>query len=94
MKFIDKKSVRRYQQGGPVGQPMPAEGAPAPQGGQDQMMAQIEQIAVSLIQELGPDGAAMLAETIMAILQSQSAPVGDSGAPVFRQGGKLLRRVK
>jgi hypothetical protein len=83
--------IKKYQEGGP----MPA-GAPAPEaGGQDQMAAQLEQMAMEIIQSVGPEGAAMLAEMIMQMLQSQ-APVGApaEGQPVFRAGGKLARRVK
>ena len=68
----------------------PAEAAPAPeQGGQDQMMAQLEQMAMEIIQSVGPEGAAMLAEMIMAMLQQGGAP---QGQPVFRKGGKLVRK--
>ena len=82
--------IKKFQQG----RPMPAEAAaPAPaQGGQDQMMAQLEQMAMEIIQSVGPEGAAMLAEMIMQMLQSQ-APVGQpQGQPVFAKGGKLIRR--
>ncbi len=94
MRFIDKTAVRRYQQGGPMpADPAmagaPVEAAPAPaQGGQDQMMAQLEQIAMSLIQELGPEGAAAIAEMIMAMLQQGGAP-GPEAQPVFRKGGRI-----
>ena len=74
--------------------PAMAGAAPAPaQGGQDQMMAQLEQMAVEIIQSVGPDAAAMLAEMIMAMLQSQ-APVGApaEGQPVFAKGGKMKRK--
>ena len=80
----------------------PAEAAPAPeQGGQDQMMAQLEQMAMEIIQSVGPEGAAMLAEMIMAMLQQGGAPQGQpvfrrggapQGQPVFRRGGKLVRK--
>ena len=74
---------------------MPAEAAPAPaseQGGQDQMMAQLEQMAMEIIQSVGPEGAAMLAEIIMTMLQPQ-APVGAPvQQPVFKKGGKLIRK--
>ena len=92
--------VKKFQQGGPMpadpamaGAPMEA-GAPAPeQGGQDQMMAQLEQMAMEIIQAVGPEGAAMLAEMIMAMLQQGGgAPV--EGQPVFRIGGKIARRAK
>lgn len=94
MKFIDKTAVRRYQQGGPMpADPAmggaPVEAAPAPaQGGQDQMMAQLEQMAMEIIQSVGPEGAAMLAEMIMAMLQQGGAPA-EGAQPVFRKGGKL-----
>lgn len=67
----------------------PVEAAPAPaQGGQDQMMAQLEQMAMEIIQSVGPEGAAMLAEMIMAMLQQGGAPA-EGAQPVFRKGGKL-----
>lgn len=95
MRFIDKTAVRRYQQGGPMpaGDPAmagaPVEAAPAPvQGGQDQMMAQLEQMAMEIIQSVGPEGAAMLAEMIMAMLQQGGAPA-EGAQPVFRKGGRI-----
>lgn len=94
MRFIDKTAVRRYQQGGPMpADPAmagaPVEAAPAPaQGGQDQMMAQLEQMAMEIIQSVGPEGAAMLAEMIMAMLQQGGAP-GPEAQPVFRKGGRI-----
>ena len=78
--------IKKFQQGGP----MPAEAAPA-QGGQDQMMAQLEQMAMEIIQSVGPEGAAMLAEMIMGMLQ-QGGGAPAEGQPVFAKGGKLLRR--
>ena len=78
--------IKKFQMGGQVA----PEVAPAPeQGGQDQMMAQLEQMAMEIIQSVGPEGAAMLAEMIMAMLQQGGAP---QGQPVFRKGGKLARK--
>lgn len=80
-----------------MGGPMPAEAAPAPaQGGQDQMMAQLEQMAMEIIQSVGPEGAAMLAEMIMAMLQQGGGqPMGASqGEPVFKKGGIIARRIR
>ena len=97
MRFIDKTAVRRYQQGGPMpADPAmggaPVEAAPAPaQGGQDQMMAQLEQMAMEIVSQLGPEGAAMLAEMIMAMLQQGGAPA-EGAQPVFRKGGKMKRK--
>ena len=87
--------IKKYQAGGPMpADPAmagaPAEAAPAPeQGDQDQMIVQLEQMAMEIIQSVGPEGAAMLAEMIMAMLQQGGAP---QGQPVFRRGGKLVRK--
>lgn len=82
--------IKKFQMGGQVASE--AAPAPAPQGGQDQMMAQLEQMAMEIIQSVGPEGAAMLAEMIMTMLQSQ-APVGAPvQQPVFKKGGKLIRK--
>ena len=90
--------IKKFQQGGPMPASDPAmagapvEAAPAPaQGGQDQMMAQIEQMAMEIVQQLGPDAAAMLAEMIMAMLQQGGAPA-EGAQPVFRKGGKMKRK--
>ena len=88
--------IKKFQQGGqmpadPAMGGAPVETAPAPaQGGQDQMMAQLEQMAMEIVQQLGPDAAAMLAEMIMAMLQQGGAPA--EGQPVFRKGGKMKRK--
>ena len=83
------KSVKYLQDGGQMAAPA----QPAPQ---DQMMAQLEQMAMEIIQSMGPEGAAMLAEMIMQMLQSVQQPVDQApaGSPVFKRGGKLARRVK
>ena len=57
--------IKRYQEGGAT----PAAPAPAPQGGEEQMMQQLAQMAQEIIQQLGPDAAAMLAQVIMEMLQ-------------------------
>lgn len=81
--------IKKFQTGGVAPESTPA---PAPQGGQDQMIAQLEQMAMEIIQSVGPEGAAMLAEMIMTMLQSQ-APVGAPvQQPVFKKGGKLIRK--
>lgn len=80
--------VKKFQQGGE----MPAEAAPAAPAGGEQQMAPEEQLmmmAQEIIQQLGPEGAAMLAEAIMAMLQQGAAP---QQAPAYaRKGGKLVR---
>ena len=91
--------IKKFQAGGPMPaeaapmDPAMAGGAPAPeQGGQDQMMAQLEQMAMEIIQSVGPEGAAMLAEMIMAILQQGGG--APQGQPVFRRGGRIAYRTR
>ena len=87
--------VKKFQQGGPMPadpamDPAAAGGAPAPAGGgQEEMMAQLEQMAMEIIQSVGPEAAAALAEMIMAMLQQGAAP---QEQPVFRKGGKMKRK--
>jgi hypothetical protein len=87
--------VKKFQEGGMA--PAPEQGAPAPeQGGQPQGGGPEEQIAAmaqQIIEQLGPEAAAMLAQVIMQMLQGggeqpQQAPQGE---PVYaKQGGKLV----
>lgn len=94
-----KVNVKKFQAGGPMpeeaGAPMPAEaGAPAPEqgGAADQeaaMMEQLYQMAGEIIQQMGPEAAAMLAQAIMEMLQGGQAPAAE--APVFKIGGKMVR---
>jgi hypothetical protein len=100
-----KVNVRKFQAGGPMpeeqGAPMPAEAgaAPAPeQGGAGQeaaMMEQLYQMAAEIIQQMGPEGAAMLAQAIMEMLQGGGgeAPMpAPEEQPVYRKGGVLVSR--
>ena len=83
--------IKKYQTGGAA----PEAPVQAPDQGNDQMMQQIAQMAGEIIQQLGPDAAAMLAQAIMEMLQSAQAPVG--AAPEEQQfmrcGGKI-KKVK
>ncbi len=84
--------IQRYQEGGQA----PVAPAAAPAGGDEQMMQQIAQMAAEIVQQLGPDAAALLAEAIMQLLQgAQQEPVG--AAPQEQQfmrcGGKI-KKVK
>lgn len=71
--------VKKFQEGGAATQQQA--------GPEEQVMAMAQQI----IEQMGPEGAAMLAETIMQMLQGGGAPGGE--APVYaRKGGKLVRQ--
>lgn len=104
--FNNGRNVRYMQEGGMAPAPEEA-GAPAPEaggapagpeaGGQEQMMAQLQQMAQQIIQQLGPDAAAALAQMIMEMLQGgggapeEGAPA-EEGEPVYRNGGRLAYR--
>ena len=99
-----KVNVKKFQAGGPMpeeqGVPMPAEtGAPAApeQEAANQeaaMMEQLYQMAGEIIQQMGPEAAAMLAQAIMEMLQGDGgqAPMpAPEQQPVYKLGGKMVR---
>ena len=77
--------IKRFQEGGQA----PA----APQGGEQQGPGpeeQIMQMAQQIVQQLGPEAAAMLAQVIMEMLQGAGGEA-PQGEPVYaKQGGKLV----
>lgn len=83
--------IKFLQQGGAPA-PAPAEGgAPAQGGGPEE---QIAQMATQIVQQLGPEGAMMLAQAIAQLVQqAPAAAPAEGGQPQFaREGGKLVRR--
>ena len=90
------KLGRKFQEGGamPAPEAAPAEAAPAeaPQGGDP--MEQIYQMAAEIVQQLGPDAAAMLAQAIMEMLQGGGEAPAPQGEPVYKKGGKLIGRMR
>ena len=83
--------IKRYQEGGAA----PAAPAQAPQGGEEQMMQQLAQMAQEIIQQLGPDAAAMLAQVIMEMLQGAQQEVGavPEEQQFMRCGGKIKKKT-
>ena len=78
--------LRKFQQGGPV----PAAPEQAPAEDQAAPEEQLAQMAQQIVQQLGPEAAAMLAEMIMQMLQGGGGEQ-PQGQPAFqRQGGKLV----
>lgn len=78
--------VKKFQMGGPAPDPAQQGGDPAAQQGG--MEEQIIAMAQEVISQVGPEGAAMLAEAIMMMLQQGGAP---QEAPAYaRKGGKLV----
>lgn len=96
MKF--NPNIRKMQEGGAA--PMAQEEQqvqstqqPA-QPSVEEVQAQLMQIAESVIQQLGPEAAQMVAELILQMLQQgggQSAPTPETQPAYQRQGGRLIR---
>ena len=75
--------IKKFQEGGQVEQGQP-------QGGGAE--EQIAQMAQQIIEQVGPEGAAMLAQMIMQLLQGAAQQGGGEpqGQPVMqRRGGRL-----
>lgn len=94
------KLTKKFQQGGPIDPAMDPGMDPNAQPGMEPGMEpgmdqggspeeQLVMMAQEIISQIGPEGAAMLAEAIMGMLQGGGAP---QEAPAFaRRGGKLVR---
>ena len=83
--------VKKLQQGGEVVDPQmqSQEAQQAPQEAQSNPEEQIIAMGQQIIQELGPEGAAMLAQIIMEMLQGGGQP---QPQPTFQRKGGTLKR--
>lgn len=99
-----KPKVKKFQEGGsapaPADQPMPAEpqeGAPV-EGGADQMLMQLAQMAAEALQSGDCNTALSVCEAFMQLIQQftqgQAGPEAPQGEPVYRKGGKLVGRIR
>lgn len=104
MRIQKFNKVGKFQDGGaiPAGDPsmqgeaqMGAEMQRAA-GDEQAMIQQLSQMAAQVIQSVGPEAAALLAQIIMEMLQGGQTPVGEpqEGEPIFKKGGKLCGRMK
>lgn len=77
--------VLKFQEGGVAPeQAAPEQGAPAGAGAEEQLA----QMAQQIVQQLGPEASAALAQMIMQLLQGGAQP---QGQPTYqRKGGKLV----
>lgn len=94
--------IKKFQMGGevPSGAPVPASApveATAPASGDDVLM-QIAQLFAQGLQTGDCNLLAQGAEAFLMLLQQASAPApmeaARQGQPVFKKGGKLVRRKK
>lgn len=93
------KLGRKYQEGGamPSGAP-----APAPQGGED-LMATLMQGAQQAVQAQDCEIAMQVCQMLLELAGAQAAPAQAApaeaapapaeGEPVYRRGGRLVRRI-
>ena len=51
-------------------------------------------MAAEIVQQLGPDASAMLAQAIMEMLQGGAGAPAPQGEPVYKKGGKLIGRMR
>lgn len=95
MKFKNK-----FQEGGPVPAEAAAQGAPAEQGGGDPM-AELVQGAMQAVQSGDCNVAMQVCQMLVELAggngapapQAEEAPAAAEGEPVYRRGGKLVRRI-
>lgn len=93
MKITLKKPVKKFQQGGPVGEPT----APVQGGSQEDPMAQLVQIFAEGLQNQDCQALAQGAEMFLQMVQQasgQQMPQEEQGEPVFKKGGRLSYRIK
>ena len=83
------KLTRKFQMGGEVAPAQPN----APQaGGPEEQLAQMAQ---QIIEQLGPEAAAMLAQIIAEMLQGMASQALAPEAPVYaKKGGRLVKVAK
>ena len=106
MRFTPKKSIKRFQQGGPMApeDQMPAEepGMEETQGGTPEAtepqnpLIMLAEGAVQALQNQDCQIAMQVCQGLIQILQQaqSSAPQEAAEKPVFKKGGVLLRRVR
>lgn len=96
MKF--NPNIKKLQEGGAA--PLTQEGQQAPsvqqpaQPSVEDVQAQLMRVAESVIQQLGPEAAEMVAELILQMLRQgggQNAPTPETQPAYRRQGGRLIR---
>lgn len=85
--------IKKFQEGGAA--PAPEQGmAPGAEQGGAGAEEQIAQMAQAIIQQVGPEGAALLAQVIMQMLQGGGQPQEGQQPTFQRKGGKLVQISK
>ena len=89
--------LRKYQQGGPMPAEAPMDpamaGGAAPAPEQDPIMMMAEGAMIAL-QNQDCQTAMQVCEMLLQLVQGAQGEAAPAGEPVFRNGGKLARRVR
>lgn len=99
IKFNSKTAnlVKKFQEGGEIAPQEPAAPAPAPEEagaaqGEDRMQ-QILQAAAQAVQNQDAQLALQVCQALVEAAQGGAPAQEAPGEPVYRKGGKLLRRI-
>ena len=82
--------IKKFQMGGAAPEQAAQTAAPEASGAQEQLANMANQI----IQQLGPEAAAMLADMIVQMLQGAAQQAPAAQATYQRKGGKLVKLGK
>ena len=89
MKIVTEKQIKKFQEGGAL----PAEAAPAPAAAptQEDPIAMLAEMSMQALQTQDCQIAMQVCEGFVALIQQMQggAPAQE---PVFRKGGKMLRK--
>ena len=87
------KFIKKFQEGGAAPETAQEQTQGQPSGQQGGPEAQVAQMAQQIIQQLGPEAAALLAQAIVQMLQGAQGQQG--GAPAYaKKGAKLVKVTK
>ena len=98
---MEYKFINKFQEGGampPQGAPQGAEqGAPEEQGAgaEQDPMAMLLQAAAQALQNQDCNMSMQVCQALVQMAQQgQDGAPGEAGQPVYRKGGRLVRRIK
>ena len=90
-----KIKAKFMQEGGAIPAEQPGAGTQAAQGGEQDVMAQMLQMAVQALQNQDCNAAMQVCQVLVQLAQQSQAPAeAEQTEPVYRRGGTLVKRVK
>ena len=97
-----KIKLQKYQAGGEMAAGAPAEdptmaaGAPAPEaqgGNPEELLMQLAQVAAQALQNQDCEAAMAVCQGFIQMIQQMQGGGAPEGEPVYKRGGKLVKRV-